>query len=536
MKKEKKKRLRRLIKRAERRRSERHEIVEGRLSMSRSGFGFVAPEVEEGEKPVEDIFIPAKFIGRALDGDLVRVNILQQREGFEDKGPAGKIVEVLEHGREELVGELVAGHQLRPLNTHLPEFIELSGARKGAKRGDWVRVRLHRDDHGEPSCSVSKVLGKAGEIASDLDAVMAEFNLKPRYSEADNLEAAALVPRELASREDATNELVVTIDPVDAKDFDDALSLLPGKNANEVVIGVHISDVAAYIAPKSKFDRCAAERGFSCYLPGRTLPMLPAALTASISLAAGQKSLAHSVYLTIDRKTGKVLAARRTHTLIEVKWRLDYEKVQEFFDKGSAPDAWTPELKKLLSELLDITRRMRSERRRAEEFIDLALPEIRILCSENDNRILGLSVKTARESENVVEECMLAANSAVGVELGEKSIAGLYRVHPEPDEEKIAEFSGVMSDSFGIVPGNLADRKVVNKFIASLPDGPQKPVILNLLLRSLPRAGYAAKPALHFGLGKGRYSHFTSPIRRYPDLITHQQLWNFDSKSRLRSG
>lgn len=130
---------------------------------------------------------------------------------------------------------------------------------------------------------------------------------------------------------------------------------------------------------------------------------------------------------------------------------------------------------------------------------------------------------------------MLAANSAVGTELGQKSVAGLYRVHPAPDPEKIAEFSDLMEEAFGIVPGDLTDRKACNRFIAGLPDDPRRPVILSHLLRSLPRAYYLEKPALHFGLDKGRYSHFTSPIRRYPDLIVHQQLWNLDTHVRTRS-
>lgn len=130
---------------------------------------------------------------------------------------------------------------------------------------------------------------------------------------------------------------------------------------------------------------------------------------------------------------------------------------------------------------------------------------------------------------------MLAANSAVGIELGQKSVAGIYRVHPAPDPEKIAEFTAIMEESFGLTPGDLTERKACNAFLASLPDDPRRPVILSLLLRSMPRAYYLEKPALHFGLGKGRYVHFTSPIRRYPDLIVHQQLWNLDTKSRTRT-
>ncbi len=536
MRKEKKKRLRRIVERARRRHEQRVETVSGKLTVTPGGFGFVElPSSGDGKKP-DDVFIPPQFIGEAMDGDDVRVALLPPRGDYpaDRRGPAGKIVEVISRGREEFVGELLAGNRVRPLDRHMPEDVEISGSRCGAKRGDWVRVKLLRKEGGVWRGAIRKAMGRAGVIAADLDAVMAEYDLAPRYSESDNEEALKIVPREIG-REDCTGALTITIDPVDAKDFDDAVSISPGTKRGTVIIGVHISDVAAYIAPKSKFDKQAEKRGFSCYLPGRTLPMLPAALTAQISLRAGQVSNAHTVFLTVEKKSGRVLSFRRVHSRILVDHRLNYEEVQEFIDTGRAPADWSEALRASLKELVEVTRRMREWRRAAEEFIDLALPEVRVLCNEDENRILGLSSKIARESENLVEECMLAANSAVGAELGEKGIAGLYRVHPAPDPEKISEFSEMVEDSFGITPGDLADRKACNAFLKSLPDDPRRPVILSLLLRSLPRAYYLEKPALHFGLGKGRYSHFTSPIRRYPDLIVHQQLWNFDTKVRTRS-
>lgn len=537
MKKEKKKRLHRIAERVKLRHERRQETVIGKITVTHSGFGFVAlPENEKGEKP-EDVFIPAQFVGDAMDGDEVKVAILPprpERPGDGEKGPAGKVIEVLNREREELVGELLAGHRVRPLNKRMPDEIEISGARNGAKRGDWVRVKLLGHEDGVWRGTIRKVLGRAGVIAADLDAVIAEYGLAPAYSDSDNLEAEKIEPRDIG-REDHTDALTVTIDPFDAKDFDDALSIAPGENDSEVVIGVHISDVAAFISPKSKFDKQAEKRAFSCYLPGRTLPMLPKALTAKISLQAGADSRAHSVFLTLEKATGRVVSFRRCHTLIRVDHRLNYEEVQEFLDRGSAPADWSAGLKKELRLMLDVTRRMRKYRKETEGFVEMDLPEVRVLCSESDNKILGLVSKMPRESEQLVEECMLAANSAVGIELGQKSVAGLYRVHPAPDPEKIEEFTAIMQDSFGLTPGDLTERKACNAFLNGLPDDARKPVILSLLLRSMPRAYYLEKPALHFGLGKGRYVHFTSPIRRYPDLIVHQQLWNLDTKTRTRT-
>ena len=532
MKKTKKKRLQRLADRRKQRTETRgSRAIDGIISMTKSGFGFVRPKDENGAA-AEDIFIPAKFVNGAIDGDLVRVELLP-RTGDIDRGPAGRVREILDRSKSEFVAELLAGGRLRPLDPKLPEEVFLHGPKKGAVKGDWLKVRLDEERDGEFYASAEKVIGKTGVIASDLDAIMAEFGLEPPYTEEENAAALNVTPRQIA-RTDRTDLAAVTIDPVDAKDFDDALSIRPGPDESSVVIGVHISDVAAYIAPKSRFDRAAGKRSFSCYLPGRTLPMLPAALTKKISLQAGQDSLAHTVFLTVDKKTGRVIETEREHSLIRVTARLDYETVQTFCDTGKAPAGWSTALKKDIRELIAVTRKMRAFRAAQENFIDLPIPEIRVVCEEAANRIDGLSKKISRESENLVEECMLAANSAIGNELVERGIAGLFRVHPFPEAEKIAEFCDMIEASFGFTPGDVSDRKICNKFVAGLADDPVKPVILSLLLRAMPRAGYAAKAALHFALGKTRYSHFTSPIRRYPDLLVHQQLWNSDSRVRTR--
>ncbi|MBR7103918.1 MAG: VacB/RNase II family 3'-5' exoribonuclease [Lentisphaeria bacterium] len=535
MKKAKKKRLRRLSGRKDQRKNTRARFeVEGILSMTASGFGFVKQDLEESgqEELAEDIFIPAHFINGAIDGDRVRVELLPPGDD-PGKGPAGRVREIIERTRTEFVAEVLSGNRLRAFNNKLPEDIFIHGNRKGAKKGDWVKVRLDEQYEDEFYASVSKVIGKTGVIAADLDAVMAEFGLEEPYTEAENTAALAVEPREIR-RADRRELAAVTIDPVDAKDFDDALSIMEGEDGKTVVIGVHISDVAAYIAPKTRFDRAAGKRAFTCYLPGRTLPMLPAALTAKISLQAGKDSLAHTVFLTVDKESGQILSTRREHSLIRVTDRLDYDTVQQFCDTGKVPRAWSQRLKQDIAALIGITRKMRRFRFAEENFIELPLPEIRVICEEAANRIDGLSKKISRESENLVEECMLAANSAVGNELVEKGVAGLFRIHPVPETEKIEEFSDLIQNSFGFYPGDISNRKICNEFVAGLPDDAVKPVILSLLLRAMSRAGYASKAQLHYALGKFRYSHFTSPIRRYPDLLVHQQLWNFDNHVRTR--
>ena len=535
MKKERKKHLRRLRDRAEKRRAERHrDTVEGVLRIAPGGYGFVKTVGTDGQEG--EVFVPAKFVNGALDQDRVELEILPPRPGHPEdsaRGPVGRVSKIIERTREELVGEVLAGGMVRPLNPRMPECVRLRGYRKGAKVGDWVRLSL-KPEGGEFDGSVRQVLGRAGEIAADLDAVMAEFELPPRYGEADDQAALAIVPREIERREypDLT---VLTIDPTDAKDFDDALSVTPGDRPGVFEVGVHISDVAAFIEPRSHFDEAAAKRGFSCYLPGRTLPMLPPSLTAKISLKTGQPSLAHSHFFTVDAGTGAILESRREHTVVTISRRLDYDAVQRFHDTGETPAEWNSAETEAIRQLLAISHAMRKRRMATEQFIELPIPEIRILCDEETNRIEGLARKFSREADQLVEEFMLAANSAVGAELAEAGVAGIYRVHPEPAPDKTVEFSELMDEAFHLYPGNIADRKGCNEFIAGLPDDPRRPVILSHLLRAMPRAGYAAQGLLHFALGKVRYCHFTSPIRRYPDLVVHQQLWNFDTHKRTRS-
>ena len=534
MKKSKKIRLRRIAARSAARRQEREECtLNGKLAMTAKGFGFFTPDETDGKS--EDIFIPAKFTGNAIDGDRVKIKLLPPRKDHPEdmeRGPVGKVLEILERSRESFVAELLPGSFVSPLNNRLPEVVSIHGSRKGAERGNWVEIECESGRNGELTGRITKVFGKVGDISSDLDAIMAEFDLPGKYTDAEESAASAIIPAEIP-RTDCRELFVLTIDPFDAKDFDDALSVVQNSDGTHTV-GIHIADVAAYIRPKDNFDKAAAMRSFSCYLPGRTLPMLPAALTAKISMQQDQDSLAHSVFLTID-KDGKVLAGERKHTIIKVAQRLNYDEVQDFLDHGKTKDHWLTETVPALNLLAETVRRMRKYREQTEEFIELPLPEVRVVCDEKNNTVIGIEKRLQRESEQLVEECMLAANQFVGKEMPQKSVAGIYRIHPEPEMEKTLEFSNTMREAFNLPAGDIANRRYCREFIASLPDDEVKPLILSMLLRSLSRASYSVKGELHFALGKTFYAHFTSPIRRYTDLTVHQQLWNFDLNQRTRS-
>ena len=525
----------------------------GNISINPNGFGFVKVLSEDENTPDKDWFVPAKYLAGAMHGDTVRIALMEPDKRFQDdKKPnqAAQVVEIIQRARKTIVGVMISRDQVRPLDKRLPHDILITGNLHGAKKGDWVEIRPDYDGEIIPrkrttrksisrqlagiSASVVRKLGQAGVIQADLDAVCTEYNLPDFYTLEEETAAAAIEPQQI-SRIDLRDRFTVTIDPFDAKDYDDAVSLAPGQTADTVELGVHIAEVAAWITPGSYFDKKAGTRGFTAYLPGRTINMLPKGLTRNISMTAGVDAPAHTILFEVEKATGKILSGKRIHSLIHVNHRLDYDTVQRFYDNRKAPESWDTILRNTLREMLDITTKMRRLRQAEEQFLDLEIPEIRVVCDEVNNKILGLENHLQRPSEELVEECMLAANSFVAAELLAKHIPGLYRIHPEPEPEKLEEFAALSENSFNIPAGDLSNRQACKKYLKSLPDTPAKAPLLNAFLRSLPRASYQEENALHYGLGKILYSHFTSPIRRYSDLLLHQQLWAADTHHALKS-
>lgn len=505
---------------------------QGIISVAPGGFGFVSPPDKSS-----DVFIPPKYINSAMSGDKVEVEAIIEKNGQRDpsKGPVGKITQIISRGRNKVVGQLISGHKLKPISKKIPDELNVSGSLNGAKRGDWVEADLlFNEEQGEAkNCAVKSNLGHAGCIENDLNAIIKEYDLVPPYTEEQEKAASELKPREI-ERVDLSHLFCATIDPKDAKDYDDAISYAEGKNENEVELGIHIADVASWIEPGSTFDKQAHKRGFTSYLPGKTLPMLPRNLTKLISLGPDKLSPAHTVIITIDKEVGKILKAKRFHSNIKITKRLSFDEVQSFID-GKCPEEWDNSFAENMQKLIDLTRTMRKYRKKTEKFLELSTTEIRIIIDEETKAIEELQHRTQREADQVVEECMLAANSEVAKEMIEKSCPAIYRVHPEPFPEKLEEFSQFIYGTFGEYPGDLSSREACNHFLASLPDDHRKPIMISAFLRAMPRAYYFEEAALHFGLGKGRYCHFTSPIRRYPDLIVHQQLWEKDTGGNLHS-
>ncbi|MBN2449492.1 MAG: VacB/RNase II family 3'-5' exoribonuclease, partial [Lentisphaeria bacterium] len=515
------------------------DLVAGVFRASFRGFGFVVPAGGG-----DSIFIPPKSCGGAISGDRVLVAVSSEAD---ERGPVGEVRRITERTHTVLVASLVdlpSGPAIRPLRRELPEVIELAGrghavALRDLAPGDWVEVRLNPQDgpRAPLTAVILRHLAAANPISADLDAIVAEFNLPEAYGAEDESAAAALQPR-ACPRTDLRHLTVVTIDPVDAKDFDDGLSLEPGPRPGVACVGVHIADVAAFVVPDSPLDAEARKRAFTAYLPGRTLPMLPRALAAdACSLIRGEDRPAHSVFLDLDETTGEVLAARRQRSLVRVRDRLTFEEVGNVLTGEPHPSnsAIGPETRDLLLRLAALATAMRQRRAREEAFLDLAIPEIRVLCSEDPPRIHALQRSDPGMPHQLVEEFMLAANVAVASELAGREIPGLFRNHAPPRPTDLAAFGLWLRQTLGAKAPKLPDRAAVNAFIETLRGAPLHDAVLSQFLRALPRAGYGNLPSGHYGLGKELYCHFTSPIRRYPDLLVHQQLLEADARGKLRT-
>ena len=366
-------------------------------------------------------------------------------------------------------------------------------------------------------------LVKGFTAADDVKAVMKQYNLPERFPK-DALREAKRIgdagPVFFDKRLDLRRKFIFTCDPVTAKDFDDALSLEKDRKGNRV-LGVHIADVSHYVRPGTALDREASKRSTSVYLLNRVVPMLPEELSNGVcSLVPGEDRLTFSAFLTFD-KDGRCIGRRFAKTVICSKARFTYEQVMGMI-AGRARNA-SPHAK-VVREISALAQQLR-KRRFAEGALDLEVPETEILLDE-EGRMSGLAERPYDESHQMVEECMVAANEAVAKELWTRGIRILARLHESPDPERLEQLRADLA-SIGVRCGDLSNRQNVAHFLKRIKDDPLAKTISVMVLRSLKRACYDARKIGHFGLAKDFYAHFTSPIRRYPDLVLHRQLADF---------
>ena len=501
----------------------------GTFSRNKDGYNEFYPE--DGSEPV---LISERNSAHALTDDLVRVALFARRRG---RGREGEVVEIVKRVHDTFVGELhvekhyaflITENRLMPNDIFIPKDLL-----KGGKNGDKAVVKLLEwpMDSKNPVGKVIDILGKSGENDAEMNAILAEYGLPYKYPEAVE-QAAAKLPtditeEEISKREDFRGVTTFTIDPVDAKDFDDALSIRPlGEGLWE--IGVHIADVSHYVTEGSIIDKEAFKRATSIYLVDRTIPMLPERLCNFLcSLRPNEEKLTYSAIFTMNEKA-EVKKSRIVRTIIKSDRRFSYEEVQEIIENGQGE--YYDEIKVLNS----LAQKMREKRFQAGA-IDFQQAEVRFRLDEN-GKPLSVFFSESNESHQLIEEFMLLANRTVAEKIGCKSATNknpktfVYRIHDEPNPEKLSMLSKFVTKlgyKMKSPSGRSTSASALNHLLKDIHGTKEQNVIEQISLRTMQKARYSTENIGHYGLAFRYYSHFTSPIRRYPDLLAHRLLHRY---------
>lgn len=504
--------------------------------MTREGFAFVRVEGED-----EDIFVPASKTRGALNGDLVRVSVTKEKapatkesKSTKEGRREGCVVDILERSEKPFIGIFHSsgkGAWVLMQSRVMPYDIEVDPeqARKaGAEKGWKVSVRVKHWNKGEslPFGKIIDVLGSPGENETEMHSILAEFGLPYRFE--PELEKAAekisdkIKVKDIKERRDFRDTFTFTIDPEDAKDFDDALSFKPLENGN-FEVGVHIADVSHYVTLGSDIDKEARDRGTSVYLADRTVPMLPEKLCNRLcSLRPNEEKLCFSAIFEITPRA----AIRKKwfgRTVIKSNFRLTYEQAQDIIEGiAENPDA---ELQTAITVLNKLAGILKGKRRKAGA-IDFSRPEMKVLCDET-GRPIDVYQKISKEANWLIEEFMLLANRSVAEFVAATGKTFVYRVHDVPNPEKLESLRHFAKSLGYKMNGELEGKKAAGA-ISDLLDKaigkPEAAAFKDIALRSMAKAKYSTENIGHYGLAFADYTHFTSPIRRYPDLMVHRLL------------
>ena len=490
------------------------------------GFGFVTIEGE-----TDDIFIPEKETNGALHGDTVEILLTASPEG---KRKEGKIVKITERGTAKIVGlyQVAKGKHygfVIPDNQRFLQDIFVPEERaKGAVDGHKVVVELtsYGSDNAKPEGKIVEILGHVNDPGVDIMSIVKSYDLPVEFPE-KVMNQAERVPEEvsdadMAGRKDLREWVMVTIDGEDAKDLDDAVSLTRTEDGKNWILGVHIADVANYVQERSALDREALHRGTSVYLADRVIPMLPHRLSNGIcSLNAGVDRLAMSCIMTVDAK-GDVIDHEICESVIRVNERMSYTSVKKILEDHDEEETTRYiDLVPMFEEMEQLAGILRN-RRHQRGSIDFDFPESKIMLDE-EGHPMEIRSYDRNVATKIIEDFMLLANETVAEEYYWREIPFVYRVHETPDEDKIKKLA-ILINNFGyslhisdeVRPGQI------QKLLAKIQGTPQETMISRLALRSMKQARYTPENDGHFGLAARYYTHFTSPIRRYPDLQIHR--------------
>ena len=500
--------------------------VTGVLQIVNGSYGFVVLK----NSRMKDIFIAARNLGNAFNGDTVEAVLFANKKG---KNFEGQIVKVIDRHKKEIVGTLKKSKSfyfIEPddVAVHKDIYIDKSDL-AGAEEGDKV-IAGHiswNNSMLNPEGKIIEVIGKAGSFDTEIASIAREFNIIYKFPpkvlhEANEIELN-ITEEEIVKRKDYRNKAVFTIDPEDAKDFDDALSIEELDN-NNYSVGIHIADVSHYVKSGSPIDKQALKRGNSVYLVGKVIPMLPEKLSTDIcSLVPAEDRLTYSVIVEITKR-GKIVNYEIAKTIINSKRRFNYDEVQGIIESGEG------EFKNEIFILNKLAQTLRRKRLK-EGSIEFFTPEVKfeLDSSGNPTRIYRKEIK---DSNMLVEEFMLLANKITAKHFGMpakgKPKPFIYRVHDLPDNEKINEFAlFVKSLGYSFDPNASSRSNQFQILIQNVKGSEEETLINELAIRSMAKAVYSVNNIGHYGLGFKYYTHFTSPIRRYSDLIVHRLMCKY---------
>lgn len=509
----------------DKKKSSQVEIIKGRLDISRSGMGFVVADGVE-----KDILVRPNDFNRAFHGDLVRVQV---NKGLsKDKRAEGKITEVVERKQTEFIGNIQKSKNfaffIPASEKPIPDFYITDDKLNGAQDNDRVIVKLlswEKNDK-KPVGEVVSVMKSDDENDAAMKEILVEAGFPLEFDKEVLQEVKKMQPdisrEELRKRKDCRDILTFTIDPVDAKDFDDAISIRNLDNGN-YEIGVHIADVSHFVKPGTLLDKIAYERATSVYLPDRVNPMLPEKISNELcSLRPHEDKYTFSAIFQITNRA-EVKHSWIGRTVIHSNHRFTYEEVQEIIEKKEGLHF------KPIVLLNELAQKFRKDRFR-NGAINFSSQEVRFTLDEK-GKPLGIVVKESKEAHKLIEEFMLLANRTIAeyiskIKINKEPIPFPYRIHDTPDDEKLKPFVA-FAKKFGYV-FNMHDEAAVagsfNKLLSDVQGKPEQHVLEQLGIRTMAKAVYTSENIGHYGLGFEHYCHFTSPIRRYPDVMVHRIL------------
>jgi ribonuclease R len=507
--------------------------LEGKLSMNTSGTAYLV----SNELP-KDIYINKNNTNKGLHLDTVRIKVIVGN----GRAIEGEVIEIVERFRTEFVGTIQVSPRYAffvPDSSKLPIdfFIPLDKS-MGAKDGQKVVAKLTKwkDDAKNPNGEIVRIIGDAGEHETEIHSILEEYGLPYDFKEDVIAEAEAIsdviTEAEIEKRRDMRDVLTFTIDPADAKDFDDALSVewIDG----ELFVGVHIADVSHYLRPDTELDKEAYARGTSVYLVDRCVPMLPERLSNGLcSLRPHEDKLCFSAVFKLDQN-GAVLDEWYGRTVINSNYRFTYEEAQEVIEKGFAA-AWDvvndePPVHDLINAIVHLDKIAKKIRkvRLSKGSISFDKQEVRFKLNEN-NKPVDILFKVGKDSNKLIEEFMLLANRHVAQLINDKKLPMVNRTHDKPNEEKLNSLKDFIKQ-FGYdikTQDPIEITRTLNQLLIDVKGTTEEDMINNLVVRTMQKADYRTKNIGHYGLGFKDYTHFTSPIRRYPDVIVHRLLGRF---------